>query len=194
MGGRLDRTQWYAFVDEAQHLAYPRRDDCIDSADLRDARRAFAAQMPQDCGTHTADFRNVYIENSKRDSKHEYTDAPRKRGAPSHQTVTASDMHADGVDMQRATDWLTLCKAKRLPLTPSAWNGVKTQAAAVGMSPAGDVAHAVASNWAVFKAAWFQHGNATGQRPPLARPSIENATENAKAKAMLFGSREIIDA
>lgn len=70
-------------------------------------------------------------------------------------TVTARMLTAEGVDKQSADDWLTLRKAKRLPLTPTAWQDTKAEGEKVGLCPAETVAHAVRSNWAGFKASWY---------------------------------------
>lgn len=69
-------------------------------------------------------------------------------------TVTARMLVAEGVDKQTAVDWLTLRKAKRLPLTQTAWEDTKAEGVKVGLDPAGTVAFAVKSNWAGFKASW----------------------------------------
>lgn len=69
---------------------------------------------------------------------------------------------AEGIDKQAADDWLTLRKAKRLPLTPTAWDDTKAEGAKVGLTPAQTVAHAVRSNWAGFKASWYTKDNAPG--------------------------------
>lgn len=70
-------------------------------------------------------------------------------------TVTARMLTLEGVDRQSADDWLTLRKAKRLPLTPTAWDDTKAEGAKVGLTPAETVAHAVRSNWAGFKSSWY---------------------------------------
>lgn len=83
-------------------------------------------------------------------------------------SLTAKHLSADGVEGKVARDWLTLRKAKRLPLTPTAWDTVKVEAAKVGMTPAEAVKHSVDSNWAGFKASWVLRertnagGSATG--------------------------------
>lgn len=71
---------------------------------------------------------------------------------------------AEGVDKQAADDWLTLRKAKRLPLTPTAWADTKAEGEKVGLTPAQTVAHAVRSNWAGFKASWYAK-DAAGAAP-----------------------------
>ena len=85
-------------------------------------------------------------------------DAPTK-------TVTARMLTAEGVDKQSAEDWLTLRKAKRLPLTHTAWADTKAEGEKVGLCPAETVAHAVRSNWAGFKASWYSRDMAAGSAP-----------------------------
>jgi hypothetical protein len=70
-------------------------------------------------------------------------------------TLKAEDLATEGVDLQRAKDWLTLRKAKRLPLTRTAWDDTKREGAKAGLTAADTVAAAVANNWAGFKAAWY---------------------------------------
>jgi uncharacterized protein YdaU (DUF1376 family) len=79
---------------------------------------------------------------------------------PTTKTVTARMLTAEGVDKQSAEDWLTLRKAKRLPLTHTAWADTKAEGEKVGLCPAETVAHAVRSNWAGFKASWYARDNA----------------------------------
>lgn len=79
-------------------------------------------------------------------------------------TVTARMLVAEGVDKQAADDWLTLRKAKRLPLTPTAWSDTKAEGEKVGLTAAETVAHAVRSNWAGFKSSWYLKDAA--QQPP----------------------------
>lgn len=104
------------------------------------------------------------------------------------------DLVADGVDKQHARDWLTLRKAKHLPLTPSAWNAIKAEAAKIDMTAAEAVACAVGSSWAGFKAKWIDKELGGAQKPRATR-TLNNADENSKAKALLFGSYkgEVID-
>lgn len=82
------------------------------------------------------------------------TDAGSADAELSTKTVTARMLIAEGVEKQKALDWLTLRKAKRLPLTQTAWDDTKAEGAKVGLDPAGTVAYAVKNNWAGFKATW----------------------------------------
>ena len=84
---------------------------------------------------------------------------PRKRDA--HTDV----LKPDDLDAQIWADWLTLRKAKRLPLTQTAWADTKAEGAKVGLTPAQTVSHAVRSNWAGFRAAWYE-------RDAIGKPSF----------------------
>lgn len=79
-------------------------------------------------------------------------------------TVPVKSLVAEGVDRQKASDWMVLRKAKRLPLTVTAWEDTKAEGRKVGLDPAQTVAYAVSSNWAGFKASWYakDHGGAVG--------------------------------
>ncbi len=92
----------------------------------------------------------------EKDKKQAHT---RKRGADvsdpaDEKPLNAKALVAEGVERQHAVDWLALRKAKRLPLTPTAWEAVRDEAGKCGMTPAQAVEHAVKSNWAGFKAKW----------------------------------------
>ena len=74
-------------------------------------------------------------------------------------TISIKDLVSEGVEKQKAADWLVLRKAKRLPLTLSAWIDTKAEGEKVGLTPADTVAHAVSCNWAGFKASWYAKDN-----------------------------------
>jgi uncharacterized protein YdaU (DUF1376 family) len=82
-------------------------------------------------------------------------------------TITARMLMTEGIDKQAADDWLTLRKAKRLPLTPTAWDDTKAEGLKVGLTPAQTVAHAVRSNWAGFKASWYTKDGGQAAQPSL---------------------------
>ena len=85
--------------------------------------------------------------------------------APLTKTVTVKMLVSEGVEKQIAEDWLTLRKAKRLPLTHTAWADTKAEGEKVGLTPAQTVAHAVSSNWAGFKASWYAKESGNTERP-----------------------------
>lgn len=118
--------------------------------------------LPHTAQPHTANPTLVSTD-SKQGLKKAVSTEARKRAANPPTRLGLAELSAEGVDAQVAQDWLTLRNAKRLPLTQTAWDGVKTEAAQVGMSPAQAVHYAVQANWAGFKAGWvLRDGGATG--------------------------------
>ena len=85
--------------------------------------------------------------------------------------MTVKDLAADGVDAAVAADWLTIRKAKKTPLTATAWAGVKRQAEAAGVSAADAVRMAVENGWSGFKAAWLHRGQQAGAPVIKAKPA-----------------------
>jgi hypothetical protein len=86
--------------------------------------------------------------------------------------LKAKDLEAQGVLAQHAADWLALRRAKRLPLTPTAWADTVLEGRKAGLDPAKTVAKAVANNWAGFKASWLANG--PGGKPPPSGPSASD--------------------
>jgi hypothetical protein len=123
----------------------------------------------KDKGEKTTQTRKRAADSS---STAQQSDGDRDEGKP----LTASALVAEGVERKHARDWLTLRKAKRLPLTQTAWESVKEEAAACGMTAAQAVKHAVESNWAGFKAKWIS-GGAAGGAPAGAGLNKQEALE-----------------
>ena len=71
--------------------------------------------------------------------------------------LTIDDIVAEGVDRQHAADWFIVRKAKKAPLTQTAWDGVKAEAVKAGITPAKAVHISAENNWQGFKAAWYQN-------------------------------------
>ena len=92
------------------------------------------------------------------------TKTARKRAAPAV-LVSLSDLVADGVDEQHATDWLVARKAKGLPLTPTAWAGVKAEAIKARVTPGEAIKAAAGNGWAGFKASWLHEPARNGPTP-----------------------------
>lgn len=126
------------------------------------------------------------IEKKEKKSK---TNTPRKRGAAA-QLVSVEALVVDGVAEQHASEWLAIRKVKSLPLTPTAWDDTKAEAAAAGLQPAEAVRRCVVEGWAGFRASWLQN---SAQRRP-GKPSEQdiaaaNAAANAEALRLLQGGR-----
>lgn len=105
--------------------------------------------------------------------------APRKRraAAAEQQLVSVGDLVTEGVDQQHASDWLLLRKGKKLPLTPTAWDEVKTQAMAAGL-PIGEAVRLAAVNgWGGFKAMWLADRQGGGRVVPM--PNRQEALEQS---------------
>lgn len=77
---------------------------------------------------------------------------PTNKGVRAVMTIT--DLMAQGVDRQHAEDWMAIRKAKRLPLTRSAWAQVVREAARAGLPIQKAVELAASSGWAGFRAQW----------------------------------------
>lgn len=95
----------------------------------------------------------------------------RKRAAPAV-LVSVSEMVAEGVNEQHATDWLIARKAKDLPLTPTAWAQTKAEAVKAGLTIPEAIKTAAANGWAGFKASWLEQVSThRGFDPPKTVPS-----------------------
>lgn len=91
---------------------------------------------------------------------------PSADAADDSKPLVAKDLIAEGVDPQVAADWLKVRKAKKAPLTRTAWDGVKREADLAGMTPAQAVKSATENGWQGFKASWLQgKTGSAGQRP-----------------------------
>ncbi|WP_322070959.1 hypothetical protein [Paraburkholderia bannensis] len=124
----------------------------------------------------------------------------RKRGASSStpgvdtaecegKPLTAKDLVAEGVARAHARDWLALRKAKRLPLTPTAWDGVKAEAEACGMTPAAAVKYAVEQDWAGFKAKWVAAKGAAAAPAASRASGTQNKQEALEANNRAVAQR-----
>lgn len=88
------------------------------------------------------------------------------------------ELKAEGVDEAVGRDWLKVRKAKKAPLTETAWAAVKREAALAKMTPAQAVKMATENSWQGFKASW-----------------IDRAVNNAQPTETAFqrGRREAVE-
>ncbi len=91
---------------------------------------------------------------------------------------------ADGVAPQVAADWLTVRKAKAHPLTATAWEQTKTEAAKAGLAVGDAVQISVANGWAGFKAEWL---NTPKSGPVL----LANGRPQTKQEAIEAANRAV---
>lgn len=96
------------------------------------------------------------------------------------------DLVADGVDRQYAEDWLKVRRAKRAPLTATAWNDLKAEAQKAGITPSEAVRISASNSWQGFKASWLDKPTQHKARssPDLAERNRQAAEE---AKRLIFG-------
>jgi hypothetical protein len=117
---------------------------------------------------------------------------PRKRGAAAR-LVSVESLITDGVEAQHAADWLACRKAKSLPLTVTAWERTKAEAAKAGITPAQAIKEAAGHGWAGFKASWLanaQAGNAVSSgSKPIVNKQIEIENENLRVASLWSASR-----
>lgn len=65
------------------------------------------------------------------------------------------ELVAEGVERKHAEDWLKVRTAKRAPLTQTAWDDVKAEAAKAGITPADAVRVSATNSWRGFRATWY---------------------------------------
>lgn len=103
----------------------------------------------------------------------EVKDTARKRAA----------VRPESVSEKVWNDFLLVRKAKRAPLTETAWAGIQSEADKAGITLQNALEMCCKRGWQAFEAAWLKNGK-----------GHSNADEIAKAKAKLFGTeRDITD-
>lgn len=121
--------------------------------------------------------------------------ARRSSSSPSGKEVaflTVDDLVAEGVPEQAAVDWLVVRKAKKAPLTPTAWEAVKREAQAAGITLAEAVRFAAANNWQGFKASWWERDRAASQ-PARASPQRQPSRMEQRARTLSALSGGLLD-
>ena len=86
-----------------------------------------------------------------------------KAGKP----LSVADLVSEGADPQHAADWMAVRARKKAPLTATAWEAVKREAKAAGISSAEAVKVCAERGWQGFNASWNWRGD---QTPPQASP------------------------
>lgn len=143
-------------------------------------------------GTSTGTSTSTSTSTSNKSSSLRSEDKPRKQRKRSSRDdcVSADQLVAEGVDAAHARDWLVVRREKKLPLTPTAWQGTKDEAAKAGLTPAEAVHVATENSWGGFKASWmakaetrlpdsFRGGGAGGQPPMNKQEALEASNRRA---------------
>lgn len=93
------------------------------------------------------------VEDLAEEAKPQKPEKPkRKRAASTAVTEKPADISQEVWD-----DWLTARRAKRLPLTQTALNAVRREAASAGLTFQAAVTFAVEQGWAAFRAEWYRN-------------------------------------
>lgn len=142
------------------------------------ARAALEADsMPEDVFSPDAQIpiENIEILNATASDSIFGTDTPpkdqnaaeRKSEAiskPKRKRVSSSVVKDKPEDISQEVwdDWLTTRRAKRLPLTQTALNSVRREAASAGLTFQAAVTFAVEQGWAAFRAEWYRNATRKG--------------------------------
>lgn len=174
VGWLVDDPQGVVIQGFDEHNGASAKKRCQTAQRVASSRSRNAHETQQD------DVRNASIvtgalareEKRREEEKEPNTKTARKRAAPAV-LVSLSDLVAEGVEEQHATDWLVARKAKDLPLTPTAWAQTKAEAVKAEMTPAEAIKVAAGNGWAGFKASWLsqsggQRGAGAGSVDPFA--------------------------
>ena len=98
-----------------------------------------------------------------------------------------------GVSVQTAEDYLTIRKAKRLPLTKTALLQIQAEANKAGLTLEQALVYAIGNGWASFRAEWLQNrmGNAAKTNEPSHRRFADKTTTPATTPAATLGMRPL---
>ena len=107
----------------------------------------------------------------------ESSNAGGKGGNKLPRALGVRELVAEGVERQHAEDWLKVRKDKKLPLTQTAFDGMKKEATKAGLSLAEAVKVSATHSWAGFKAAWYARQKQE-IRASAARISLHTGFEN----------------
>jgi hypothetical protein len=120
---------------------------------------------------------------------------PARVRAAAAQLVSVDALVADGVNRQHAEDWLAVRKRKTAPLTPTAWEQTKAEAAKARI-PVGEAVRIAASeSWAGFKASWLTSArNAANGAVPAKNPDKVAAVAQLLGFATPGSQGEVFDA
>ena len=97
------------------------------------------------------------------------TPKEKKVQTPGAVALKSADLIAEGVEKQHADDWLAIRKQKRSPLTVTALEAVKREAAIAGMTLAQAVQVCAEKGWQGFSADWLKEN--TSCSSSLQKPS-----------------------
>lgn len=121
---------------------------------------------------------------TEKEREEETEEKPARTPRKPSTNLESADLVAEGVLLQHAKDWRT---ARKCPVTQTAWDELKTEAAKAGITPGEAVRICAKASWRGFNSTWKWQQYATG--------SASTADANAEAARILgFSPSEVIDA
>ena len=110
--------------------------------------------------------------------------------------LAAKDLVELGVDPKHAADWLKVRKAKKAPLTQTAWEGVAREARLADITAAKAVQVSAENSWQGFKASWYARLEPPNGGSPSETPyqrGMRERYEEMTGKRKPVQTGEIID-
>ncbi len=108
------------------------------------------------------------------------------------QRATAPVERPADVSAQAWDDWMTIRKAKRLPVTPTALAGIRREAEKAGVSLTDAITFSVEQGWAGFRADWYSRATAKSSPAPSSGGRYLTAQERYEERLRKAG--EMTDA
>lgn len=144
------RAKESKFPPMSEGRALPAADDSASQANARDmhthARKPRAdADIPRTVLPETETETETETENRKPDAA----------ASPRVRAVTVAELVADGLTPETAAEFLAHRKERRAKLTPRAWEGIKREAKAAGMSNEAAARKCLQRGWTGFESAWL---------------------------------------
>lgn len=140
---------------------------CTPNATVCDSHATRTTSLANECLTNN--HKPITINQEPIDKSANALSAPAQAQAPARKRKTSSMCSVDRPEdcpAQVWSDWMQIRKAKRLPLTQTAWDAMCVEAEKVGYTPAEAVLHAVERGWASFKAQWLLNERAEDKKKP----------------------------
>lgn len=133
-----------------------------------DAGQTAESHRKDNTGTGTGTGTIDYVEP---DGSTVHGDSPASSGDASRlpRALGIRELVAEGVERQHAEDWLKVRRAKGAPLTSTAWDAVKREASAAGITPPEAVRISAENAWQGFKASWLERARQRDGPPQSVR-------------------------
>jgi hypothetical protein len=195
MNGFSNRCETTKWVWITKHLEW----NPPENPNQRKSAVKLAAQIPDQCGWKQAfmrvcgpaigidqpektnpsetvqePFRN---QKQEQEQEQEQEQKQKKKQRSTSSAISPGDLIADGLSEQEASDFLAHRKAKRSPLTQTAWEGIKAEANKVSLSASAVAVLCMQRGWIGFDSTWMS------QHSTRSSPGISQRDEDRKKVA-----------